>query len=125
MERQEQAKQLFTRCLNLGISALRSDLAAIDVIKLVVRELETDPFFNSGRASTLTAKGTVEMESRMRRRFGINHGKATKMVDFARVQKELQECSRDIECSGIKVIPKSEAILARLIGTIPGPFGTP
>ncbi|KAM0982326.1 hypothetical protein ACFX2F_015403 [Malus domestica] len=59
MERQEQAKQLFTRCLNLGISALRSDLAAIDVIKLVVRELETDPFFNSGRASTLTAKGTV------------------------------------------------------------------
>lgn len=63
MERQEQAKQLLTRCLNLGISALRSDLAAIDVVELVVRELETDPFFNSGRGSALTAKGTVEMEA--------------------------------------------------------------
>lgn len=39
MERQEQAKQLLTRCLNLGISALRSDLAAIDVVELVVRLL--------------------------------------------------------------------------------------
>lgn len=28
-----------------------------------VRELETDPVFNSGRGSALTAKGTVEMES--------------------------------------------------------------
>ncbi|XP_068314389.1 probable isoaspartyl peptidase/L-asparaginase 2 [Pyrus communis] len=63
MERQEQAKQLLTRCLNLGISALRSDLAAIDVVELVVRELEADPFFNSGRGSALTAKGTVEMEA--------------------------------------------------------------
>ncbi|CAL9002289.1 unnamed protein product [Prunus brigantina] len=37
MECQEQAKQLLTRCLNLGISALRSDLAAIDVVELVVQ----------------------------------------------------------------------------------------
>ncbi|XP_042966320.1 probable isoaspartyl peptidase/L-asparaginase 2 isoform X2 [Carya illinoinensis] len=28
-----------------------------------VRELETDPLFNSGRGSALTAKGTVEMEA--------------------------------------------------------------
>ncbi|BFG32243.1 hypothetical protein CerSpe_185170 [Prunus speciosa] len=47
------------------------------------------------------------------------------MVDFARVQKELQECSRDVERSGIKVSPKSDSSLARLIGTIPGPIGTP
>ncbi|KAJ4850148.1 Ubiquitin-conjugating enzyme E2 27 [Turnera subulata] len=46
------------------------------------------------------------------------------MIDFARVQKELQECSRDIESSGIKVSPKSDS-LARLTGTIPGPIGTP
>uniref|UniRef100_A0A2N9FMZ6 Uncharacterized protein n=1 Tax=Fagus sylvatica TaxID=28930 RepID=A0A2N9FMZ6_FAGSY len=46
------------------------------------------------------------------------------MIDFARVQKELQECSRDMEASGIKVSPKSDN-LARLIGTIPGPIGTP
>lgn len=37
LERQEQAKQLLTRCLNLGTSALRADLPAIDVVELVVR----------------------------------------------------------------------------------------
>ncbi|KAL7127494.1 hypothetical protein ABFS83_14G256500 [Erythranthe nasuta] len=62
-QRQEQAKQLLTRCLNLGISALRSSHSAIDVVELVVRELETDPLFNSGRGSALTAEGTVEMEA--------------------------------------------------------------
>ncbi|KAA8537793.1 hypothetical protein F0562_027627 [Nyssa sinensis] len=62
-ERQEEAKQLLTRCLNLGISALRSSLSAIDVVELVVRELESDPLFNSGRGSALTGKGTVEMEA--------------------------------------------------------------
>lgn len=51
--------------------------------------------------------------------------RALKMIDFARVQKELQECSRDVEKSGIKVTPKSDGSLARLIGTIPGPTGTP
>ncbi|RAL47244.1 hypothetical protein DM860_013209 [Cuscuta australis] len=63
LERQQQAKALLTRCLNLGISALRSSLPAIDVVELVVRELETDPLFNSGRGSALTEKGTVEMEA--------------------------------------------------------------
>ncbi|CAI9267092.1 unnamed protein product [Lactuca saligna] len=62
-ERQEQAKQLLTRCLNLGIAALRSSVPAIDVVELVVRELETDPLFNSGRGSALTENGTVEMEA--------------------------------------------------------------
>ena len=47
------------------------------------------------------------------------------MVDFARVQKELLECSRDIERSGIKVVPKSDGNLAHLVGTIPGPMSTP
>ncbi|XP_073031917.1 probable isoaspartyl peptidase/L-asparaginase 2 [Primulina eburnea] len=63
LERQEQAKLLLTRCLNLGIFALRSSLRAIDVVELVVRELESDPLFNSGRGSALTEKGTVEMEA--------------------------------------------------------------
>ncbi|KAL3840441.1 hypothetical protein ACJIZ3_025032 [Penstemon smallii] len=62
-ERQEEAKQLLTRCLNLGISALRSSLPAIHVVELVVRELESDPLFNSGCGSALTEKGTVEMEA--------------------------------------------------------------
>ncbi|KAK4395558.1 Ubiquitin-conjugating enzyme E2 27 [Sesamum angolense] len=47
------------------------------------------------------------------------------MVDFARVQKELQECNRDFQVSGIKVMPKGESNLAHLLGTIPGPIGTP
>ena len=46
------------------------------------------------------------------------------MIGFARVQKELVECSKDVEGSGIRVSPKSDN-LARLVGTIPGPHGTP
>ncbi|KFK23966.1 hypothetical protein AALP_AAs39002U000300 [Arabis alpina] len=74
----------------LRIAALSSNVSAIDVVELVVRyssltivlflisssvfvdfvflttqvkELETDPLFNSGRGSALTEKGTVEMEA--------------------------------------------------------------
>ncbi|RZC17414.1 Ubiquitin-conjugating enzyme E2 27 isoform B [Glycine soja] len=46
------------------------------------------------------------------------------MIDLARVQKELVECSKDAEGSGIKVCPKSDNLVL-LIGTIPGPVGTP
>ncbi|KAK1422403.1 hypothetical protein QVD17_25500 [Tagetes erecta] len=46
------------------------------------------------------------------------------MLDFGRVQKELQECNRDINLSGISVNPKSDNLI-NLIGTIPGPIGTP
>lgn len=80
-QRQEEAKQLLTRCLNLGISALRSSLPAIDVVELVVRELESDPLFNSGRGSALTEKGTVEMEASImdgtKRRCGAVSGLTT------------------------------------------------
>ncbi|XP_058725137.1 probable isoaspartyl peptidase/L-asparaginase 2 [Vicia villosa] len=81
LQRQEEAKQLLTRVLNLGISALRSNLPAIDVVELVVRELETDPLFNSGCGSALTAKGTVEMEASImdgpKRRCGAVSGLTT------------------------------------------------
>ncbi|KAF6176181.1 hypothetical protein GIB67_023472 [Kingdonia uniflora] len=93
-ERQELAKQLLTRCLNLGISALRSSLSAIDVVELVVRELETDPIFNSGRGSALTAKGTVEMEASImdgpKRRCGAVSGVSTvkNPVSLARLVME-------------------------------------
>lgn len=60
---QESAKKLLTRCLNIGIEALNKGFAAINVVELVVRELESDPLFNSGRGSALTSKGTVEMEA--------------------------------------------------------------
>ncbi|KAH7567465.1 hypothetical protein JRO89_XS07G0077500 [Xanthoceras sorbifolium] len=80
-ERQEEAKRLLARCLDLGISALRSNLPAIDVVELVVRELETDPLFNSGRGSALTEKGTVEMEASImdgpKRRCGAVSGLTT------------------------------------------------
>lgn len=82
MERQEEAKHLLARCLNLGVSALRTNnLSALDVVELVVRELETDPLFNSGRGSVLTEKGTVEMEASImdgpKRRFGAVSGLST------------------------------------------------
>lgn len=35
--RQEEAKQVLARCLEIGISALRSSLPAVDVVELVVR----------------------------------------------------------------------------------------
>ncbi|XP_038896168.1 probable isoaspartyl peptidase/L-asparaginase 2 [Benincasa hispida] len=63
LHRQHDAKKLLTRCLDLGIHALRSNHSAIDVVELVVRELENDPLFNSGRGSALTEEGTVEMEA--------------------------------------------------------------
>ncbi|XP_054792737.1 probable isoaspartyl peptidase/L-asparaginase 2 [Prosopis cineraria] len=78
---QDKAKQLLTRCLQLGISALKSNLPAIDVVELVVRELETDPLFNSGHGSALTEKGTVEMEASImegtKRRCGAVSGLTT------------------------------------------------
>ncbi|KAL6522967.1 hypothetical protein OROHE_016473 [Orobanche hederae] len=33
-ERQEEAKQLLTCCLNIGISVLQSSLSAIDIVEL-------------------------------------------------------------------------------------------
>ncbi|KAF9624633.1 hypothetical protein IFM89_012129 [Coptis chinensis] len=92
--RQEEAKQLLARCLNLGISALRSSLSAIDVVELVVRELETDPLFNSGRGSALTENGTVEMEASImdgpKRRCGAVSGISTvkNPVSLARLVME-------------------------------------
>lgn len=48
---------------------------------LKVRELETDPLFNSGRGSALTEKGTVEMEASImdgpKRRCGAVSGLTT------------------------------------------------
>ncbi|CAL5204701.1 unnamed protein product [Lathyrus oleraceus] len=80
-QRQQEAMQLLTHCLNLGISALRSNASALDVVELVVRQLETDPLFNSGRGSALTAKGTVEMEASImdgtKRRCGAVSGVST------------------------------------------------
>ncbi|ERN17194.1 hypothetical protein AMTRI_Chr09g14160 [Amborella trichopoda] len=60
---QEEACQALLSALHLGISALRSASSAVDVVELVVRELELNPLFNSGRGSALTAQGTVEMDA--------------------------------------------------------------
>ncbi|XP_058080821.1 probable isoaspartyl peptidase/L-asparaginase 2 [Magnolia sinica] len=93
-QRQEEAKRLLTHCLHLGISALRSSLPAIDVVELVVRELETDPLFNSGRGSALTEKGRVEMEASImdgpKRRCGAVSGLTTvkNPVSLARLVME-------------------------------------
>ncbi|PSR95963.1 Ubiquitin-conjugating enzyme like [Actinidia chinensis var. chinensis] len=46
------------------------------------------------------------------------------MLDLARVQKELLECNKQIDVSGISVKPKGDR-LTHLTGTIPGPLGTP
>lgn len=55
---------MLARCLSAGAAALRASTSALDVVEMemAVRELETEPVFNSGRGSALTRKGTVEME---------------------------------------------------------------
>jgi beta-aspartyl-peptidase (threonine type) len=59
-----------------------------------VRQLETDPIFNSGRGSALTAKGTVEMEASImdgtKRRCGAVSGVTTvkNPVSLARLVME-------------------------------------
>ncbi|CAN8256896.1 unnamed protein product [Cochlearia groenlandica] len=50
-------------CLDVGVSALKSGKPPLDVVELVVRELENNPYFNAGRGSVLTRQGTVEMEA--------------------------------------------------------------
>jgi beta-aspartyl-peptidase (threonine type) len=47
----------------LGVSALKASVPAIDIVELLVRDLETNPVFNLGCGSTLSTKGTVEMEA--------------------------------------------------------------
>ncbi|KAH9607885.1 hypothetical protein KSS87_022491 [Heliosperma pusillum] len=97
LHRQEEAKQLLARCLNLGIHALRSNLPALDVVELVVRELETDPLFNSGCGSALSEKGTVEMEASImngpNRQYGAVSGLTTvkNPVSLARLGVELMQ----------------------------------
>ena len=50
-------------------------------MELVVRELKTDPLFNSGRKSALAEKGTIEMEASImddtKRRCGAVSGLTT------------------------------------------------
>ncbi|KAL1192787.1 Ubiquitin-conjugating enzyme E2 27 [Cardamine amara subsp. amara] len=46
------------------------------------------------------------------------------MIDYGRVQKELVDCEKNKDASGVRVNPKSDN-LTRLTGTIPGPIGTP
>lgn len=61
---------------------------------LQVRELETDPIFNSGRGSALSEKGTVEMEASImdgpKRRCGAVSGLTTvkNPVSLARLVME-------------------------------------
>lgn len=47
------------------------------------------------------------------------------MLDKSRVQKELKECNRDTEISGVSISLHDGADLTHLCGTIAGPVGTP
>ncbi|KAE8684366.1 Isoaspartyl peptidase/L-asparaginase [Hibiscus syriacus] len=86
-ERQEEAKRLLTRCLDIGISSLRSNLPAIDVVELV--NWKPIP-----RGSALPENGTVEMEASImdgpRRRCGAVSGLTTvkNPVSLARLVME-------------------------------------
>ncbi|KAG9155952.1 hypothetical protein Leryth_012033 [Lithospermum erythrorhizon] len=47
-------------------------------------------------------------------------------MDFARVQKELHDCNKGVDESGISIKPKGEdGNFTLLLGTLPGPIGTP
>lgn len=50
-------------CLQMGVDALKAQKSPLDVVEIVVRELENNPYFNAGRGSVLTSNGKVEMEA--------------------------------------------------------------
>ncbi|KAM7526195.1 hypothetical protein LguiA_016097 [Lonicera macranthoides] len=62
-ERRQPREAALRHCLEIGVSALKSNRSPLDVVELVVRELENNPHFNAGRGSVLTSNGTVEMEA--------------------------------------------------------------
>ena len=84
MERQQEAKDLLLHYINLGVSALKASVPAIDVVELMVRELENNPVLNSGRGSALSAKGTVEMDASImdgfRNKCGAVYGLSTSLA---------------------------------------------
>jgi ubiquitin-conjugating enzyme (huntingtin interacting protein 2) len=47
------------------------------------------------------------------------------MVDVSRVQKELTECNRGREVSGVSIALRDGASICHLTGTIAGPKDTP
>ena len=47
------------------------------------------------------------------------------MVDVSRVQKELTECNRDREVSGVSIALHDGANISHLTGTIAGPGDNP
>ncbi|KAK9090042.1 hypothetical protein Sjap_023219 [Stephania japonica] len=47
------------------------------------------------------------------------------MVDFGRVQKELVDCNKDREVSGVSIELHGNDDLSHLLGTIFGPISTP
>jgi ubiquitin-conjugating enzyme (huntingtin interacting protein 2) len=47
------------------------------------------------------------------------------MVDVSRVQKELTECNRDREVSGVSIALHDGASISHLTGTIAGPKESP
>ena len=50
---------------------------------------------------------------------------AATMVDVSRVQKELTECNRDREVSGVSIALHDGANISHLTGTIAGPADSP
>jgi ubiquitin-conjugating enzyme (huntingtin interacting protein 2) len=50
---------------------------------------------------------------------------AAAMVDVSRVQKELTECNRDREVSGVSIALHDGANISHLTGTIAGPADSP
>ena len=94
MERQQEAKDLLLHYINLGVSALKASIPAIDVVELLVRELEINPVLNSGRGLALSAKGTVEMDASImdgfRNKCGAVYGLSTikNLISLARLVME-------------------------------------
>ncbi len=47
------------------------------------------------------------------------------LIGPGRIRKELEECQKDVETSGVSAYARHEGVLDSLIGTIRGPEGTP
>ena len=87
--------------------------------------LERVIFGEKQRVGYRESEGIIYHSSSLSLSISLKISPNHKMVDIARVQKELQECNKDKDSSGISVKLKGGNSLTHLVGSIPGPLATP
>jgi beta-aspartyl-peptidase (threonine type) len=67
-------EQAMDSALQIGLTILDSDGAAIDAVEQVIRYLEDNPLFNAGRGAALTSEGLAELDASIMKGSDLNAG---------------------------------------------------